>query len=99
MDGGITDNDTLTLGALREISRYSRENLEKYLFLLDADQLYVQERTLTLPLAGETTLMVIRKTPGTFRTIDIIEKLVRQYEDFMHVAYPFKTLSVFYRGQ
>ena len=95
LDGGITDNDTLTLAAIWYFSRFSPDNLDKYLFLLDADQVYVQERTLTLPLAGETTLMAIRMTPGTFRTIDISEELVRRYEGFMHVAYPFKTLPIF----
>ena len=95
LGGGITDNDTLTLAAIWYFSRFSPDNLDKYLFLLDADQVHVQERTLTLPLAGETTLMVIRTTPGTFRTIEIVEELVRQYEGFMHVAYPFKTLPIF----
>ena len=63
--------------------------------LLDADQVYVQERTITLPLAGETTLIVARETPGTLRMIDAIEERVRQYEDFMNVAFPFKTLTAF----
>ena len=62
---------------------------------MDADRVYVQERTITLPLAGETTLLVFRATPKTFRTIDMIEERVRQYEDFMNVAYPFKTLPAF----
>ena len=93
--GRITDDDTLTLAGMWYFSRFSPDNLEKYLFLLDADKVYVQERTLALPLAGETTLKVIRESPGTFRTIDIIEELVHQYEGFMHVAYPFKTLPIF----
>ena len=63
--------------------------------LLDADQVYVQERKITLPLAGETTLIVVRETPGTLRTIDAIEERVRQHEDFMNVAFPFKTLPAF----
>ncbi len=95
LGGGITDNDTLTLAAIGYFSGFSRDNLDKYLFLLDADQVYVQERTLTLPLAGETTLMVVRATPGTFRTIDIVEESIRRYESFMHVAYPFKMLPIF----
>ena len=62
---------------------------------MDADRVYVQERTITLPLAGETTLLVFRATPKTFRTIDMIDERVRQYEDFMNVAFPFKTLPSF----
>lgn len=65
------------------------------LSLFDADHFYVQERTITLPLAGETTLVVIRATPETFRTIDAMETRVRQYEDFMNVVFPFKTLPAF----
>ena len=54
----------------------------------------MQERTITLPLAGETPLLVIRETPETSRAIDTIEAIVRQTEDFMDVAFPFKVLPV-----
>ncbi len=61
----------------------------------DTDHVYVQERTITLPLAGEMTLLVIRETPGASSAIDTIEASVRQTEDFMNVAFPFEIFPVF----
>ena len=95
LSGGITDKDTVILEGLWRIARLSPENVESRLILLDPDQVYLQERTITLPLAGETTLTVLRVTPGTFRTIDMMEEILRQQEAFMNVAYPYKMSFIF----
>ena len=95
LSGGITDMDTVILTGLWRIARFSPENVESSLILLDPDQVYLQERTIALPLAGETTLTVLRVTPGTFRTIDMMEEILRQYEAFMNVAYPYKISFIF----
>ena len=95
--GGITDMDTVILTALFGIARLSWENqeiVESLLILLDPDERYQQERTIALPLAGETTLTVIRSTPGTFRTMDILEEILRQHEGFMNVPYPFNVAVI-----
>ena len=95
--GGITDMDTVILTALFGIARYSWNNqeiVESLLILLDPDERYQQERTIVLPLAGETTLTVIRSTPGTFRTMDILEEILRQHEGFMNVPHPFNAVVI-----
>ena len=95
--GGITDMDTVILTALSGIARYSWKNqeiVESLLILLDPDERYQQERTIVLPLAGETTLTVIRSTPGTFRTMDILEEILRQHEGFMNVPHPFNAVVI-----
>ena len=95
--GGITDMDTVILTALLGITLWSPENQEivdSLLILLDPDERYQQERTIALPLAGETTLTVIRSTPGTFRTMDILEEILRQHEGFMNVPYPFNAAII-----
>ena len=95
--GGITDMDTVILTALFGIARYSWKNqeiVESLLILLDPDERYQQERTIVLPLAGETTLTVIRSTPGTFRTMDILEEILRQHEGFMNVPHPFNAVVI-----
>ena len=95
--GGITDMDTVFLTALFGIARLSWENqeiVESLLILLDPDERYQQERTIALPLAGETTLTVIRSTPGTFRTMDILEEILRQHEGFMNVPHPFNVVVI-----
>ena len=86
--GGITDADTLILTGLWRIARFSPENLDNLLVMLNSDDVYLEQRTVELPLAGETTLVVMRITPGTFRTIDIVEEIVREQESFMNEPFP-----------
>ncbi len=93
LSGGISDMNASFVLAICELSQVSAEP-ENVGILLDPDQVYLQERTTALPLTGETTLMVIRITPGTFRTMDILEELLHRYESFMNVAYPFKGVAV-----
>ena len=95
LSGGITDKDTVILAGLWRIARFSPETVESRLILLESDRVYLQERTIGLPLAGETTLTVLRVTPGTFRTIDMMEEMIRQYEAFMNVAWPWKMSIIF----
>ena len=85
---GITDADTLILTGLWRIARYSPENLDNLLLMLNSDDVYWEQRTIQLPLAGETTLRFMRITSGTFRTLDIVEEVIRDQERFMNVAWP-----------
>ena len=82
---GIMDRDTLIVSVLHSVVRRSPETLN---ILLEPNQVYREERTIQLPLGGETDLAVIRIAPGTFRTIDILEEIVRQQEEFTKVAFP-----------
>ena len=82
---GIMDRDTLIVSVLHRVVRRSPETLN---ILLEPNHVYREERTIQLPLGGETDLAVIRIAPGTFRTIDILEEIVRQQEEFTKVAFP-----------
>ena len=82
---GIMDRDILIISVLHRVVRRSPETVN---ILLDPNQVYREERTIQLPLGGETDLAVIRIAPGTFRTIDILEEIVRQQEEFTKVAFP-----------
>ena len=86
--GGVTDADTLILTGLWRIARFSPENLDDLLVMLGSDDVYLEQRTVELPLGGETTLMAMRIAPGAFRTLDIVEEVVRDQEHFMNVPYP-----------
>ena len=61
--------------------------------LFDPERTLVEERTITLPLAGDVELAVIRPgartadTDGS-RTMDMLEQAVRSQEEFMGVAFP-----------
>ena len=45
--------------------------------LLNPDQVTVEKRVIRLPHSGEVTLSVIHVIPGTYRTMDILEQIVR----------------------
>ena len=56
--------------------------------LLDSEQVTLEERTITLPLAGETELTIIRTGPGADLTMDFLEHSVRSIEEFMGLPFP-----------
>ena len=56
--------------------------------LLDPSQVIVEERTITLPLAGETDISIIRTGPGADHTMDFLEQSVRSIEEFMGLPFP-----------
>lgn len=47
-----------------------------------------EERTIMLPLGGETKLMITRELPGHVLTMDLLERSVRVIEDFMGAPLP-----------
>ena len=56
--------------------------------LLDPAQVTLEERTIHLPLAGETELSMIRTLPGRNASMDSLEHAVRRIEDFMGLPFP-----------
>ena len=50
----------------------------------------LEERTITLPLAGETELSIIRTGTGGDYAMDGLEHSVRRIEEFMGVAFPWR---------
>lgn len=56
--------------------------------LLDPAQVTLEERTINLPLAGETELSIIRTLPGRDASMDSLEHAVRRIEHFMGLPFP-----------
>ena len=56
--------------------------------LLGGSKDSLEVRTITLPLAGEVVLSIIRTGPGAARTIDLLEHAVQGVEEFMGLALP-----------
>ena len=56
--------------------------------LLDGSKDSLEVRTITLPLAGEVVLSIIRTGPGAARTIDLLEHAVQGVEEYMGLALP-----------
>ena len=90
LEGGITDHQRTVVAVL---FRAMKEHPEMLDVLLDPEQTLVEERSITLPLAGEVALTVI--WPGAVgtdasatRTMDLLEHALRSHEEFMDVPYP-----------
>ena len=60
--------------------------------LLDISKTTIEERTITLPLAGETGLAIIRHQASAEWTMPALEQAVRQFERF--IGYPFPARRV-----
>ena len=86
---GISDQEAKIVAVLYEI--YDSKLLAK---LLNPEQVTVEERTIALPLAGETELTIIRTRPGVEATMDSLEHSVRSIEEFM--GFPFPQSQVIY---
>ena len=57
------------------------------------EQATFEERTITLPLAGETRLTIVRTLPGSDYVMDFLERSVRDIEAYM--GYPFPRKDVY----
>ena len=82
---GITDDQTVVVAVLERVIRHRPELLDT---LLEPEQVTVEKRVIQLPHSGEVTLSVIHVIPGTYRTMDILEQMVRTQEGFMAVPFP-----------
>lgn len=88
---GITDQESKVLATLATAAYPVEQNLEDHNLLdklLDPEQVTLEERTITLPLAGATEVTLIRTSPGDARTIDFVERSVRSIEGFMGIPFP-----------
>ena len=79
---GMTTREAKIVATLH---RASPDLLDK---LLDPQQVTLEERIITLPLAGETELSIIRTRSGTEHTMDVLEHSVRSIEGFMGIPFP-----------
>ena len=79
---GISDQEAKIIATLHGVDS---DQLEK---LLDPEQVTLEERTITLPMAGETDLTIIRTRPGTDHAMDSLEQAVRSIEEFMGFPFP-----------
>ena len=82
---GIVDEETKIVATLYGVSRKNPDLLNT---LLDPDQVTLQDRTISLPLAGEVKLTILRTRPGADRTMGQLEAAVRQVEAVMGLPFP-----------
>ena len=85
LSNGITDYWAKIVATLYGVSDTNPELIDT---LLDPDQVTVEERTIDLPLAGETHLAIIRTGPGAERSMELLEHAVRHAEGYMATSFP-----------
>ena len=79
---GITDQEAKILATLHVVNDDLLGNL------LDPELVTLEERTITLPLAGETELTIIRTGPGNNHAMNSLTSSVRKIEAFMGLPFP-----------
>ena len=89
---GITEQEAKTIAPLYLMT--SNPDLQNV--LLDSEQVSLEERIIELPLSGERELTIIRTRPGTDLTMDLLERSVRNIEEFMGVPFPRQQLILFF---
>ena len=83
---GITEQEAKALAVMHSTDdQTTQETL--------LEQANFEERTITLPLAGETRLIIVRTLPSTDYVMDFLEASVRDIEAYM--GYPFPRRDVY----
>ena len=79
LNDGISDREAKILAALAVPSDASN---------LDPDAVVIEERTITLPLAGVVELTIIWTSPGPHTAMDMLESALRRIEATMGLPFP-----------
>ena len=82
---GINDEEAKIVATLNSMDRH-RPGLED--ILLDPDRVTLEERTIDLPLAGETQVTIIRTRPGAKRTMDRLVHVVQDRRRVHGISIP-----------
>ena len=89
---GIADEEAKIVTLLYGTNKYRQELVEP---LLSGTDVYLEERTIQLPLAGETLLAIIRVQDQPNRLMDYLEIGTRNMEMFVGVSFPTNYMAVF----
>ena len=66
--------------------------------LLDPARVSLERRAITLPLAGDVVLAIVRTGPGAARSMDLLEHSVRSAEEFMGAPLPTRYVGLLYEN-
>ena len=91
--GGITGDYVPIVATLAGAASTNLAIVER---LLEPSNVLLEIRTISLPLAGETSLVIVRTQPGAPRSMDLLEHSVRNSEEFMNTPFPTKFVALLY---
>ena len=91
--GGITDDLAPVVATLHGVAKTNPGLID---VLLDPSKASLERRDITLPLAGDVALVIIRTKPGAPRSMDLLESSVRGAEEYMGLPLPTKFVGLLY---
>ena len=86
--GGITDRTARIIPVLPHFVNKDEPDWALIDTLLQPDTDLVEEKAISLPLAGDVGLTIVRTTPGSPRNMGYLEHAVRVNEEFTGVSFP-----------
>ena len=93
LSDGITDDVALIVSTLDGVAITNPGLID---ILLDRSKVSLEQRTITLPLAGDIVLSIIRTGPGSATSMDLLEHSVRGVEEFMGLPLPTNYVGLLY---
>ena len=93
LSDGITDDVALIVSTLDGVAKTNPGLID---ILLDRSKVSLELRTITLPLAGDVVLSIIRTGPGEAKSMDLLEHSVRGVEEFMGLPLPTNYVGLLY---
>ena len=85
LGSGITDELAPLVATLEGVAKTNPGLIGT---LLEPGLVSLEQRTITLPLSGDVTLVIMRTSPGAARSMHLLEDAVRGAEEFMGVPLP-----------
>ena len=93
--GGISNDWAHVVATLHSVAGTNPGLID---ILLDPAKVSLERRTITLPLAGDVALAIIRTGPGAVRSMDLLEHSVRGAEEFMGTPLPTRYVGLLYEN-
>ncbi len=92
---GISDDLAPIVATLRGVAKTNPRLID---VLLHPAKVTVERRTVTLPLAGDVVLAIIRTAAGAARSMDLLEHAVREVERSMGLPLPTSYVGLLYEN-
>ena len=90
---GITDDWAVIVATLNGVAKVNPGLID---VLLDSSRVTLERRTITLPLAGDVGLFIIRTGSGVARSMQLLEHSVRSAEEIMGAPLPTNFVGLLY---
>ena len=97
LSGGIKDEHAAVVAALLDGAEFAASAAfgdGLLTTVLDPEHVVVEQRVVTLPLAGDVILAVVRTRDSAANSMQLLERAVRSHEEFMAASLPVAYVSM-----